>query len=515
VIVLLSIVVLFATALLPLGALTVAPVARAQTSAGVDVAFSTYLGGNGGEVAAGVALDSAGNIYVAGRTRSTNFPLADPYQATPTRGGSDTNDIFVTKFSPDGRTLIHSTYIGGKELDRANAIAVDSQGQAVITGFTTSSDFPTANARFPTYTNQGDAFVLKLSADGKRLIYSTFLGGNGLDEGYGIAVDGTDNAYVTGQTQSASFPTANARDATGSNGTDAFVTKLSADGQTLVYSTYLGGPGASGFDPDTQGQSIALDATGSAYVLGWTASPSFPTTSGAFQRVLSGTRDVFVSKFSPDGMSLIYSTYYGGDGNEYGYGIAVDSSGAAYITGSTEASNSFPLVAPLQPTYGGGNGDAFVAKLKADGTSLLFSSFFGGGGTDRGSGIAVDSQGRAAITGQTFSFGSFPTIAPPWNASLGAGFVAQLQPGGQQLAFSTQFGGLRDTNPDRSEDGGLAVASDSAGHMVIAGQTQSSQFQVRNAFQQIFNGGGQDAAVMRFSGLGSDQVVFLPLIVAQ
>jgi hypothetical protein len=180
---LVAIIVLLATAPLPPGASLLAPpAARAQVSAGAAVAFSTYLGGNGGDVAAGVALDSAGNIYVTGRTRSTTFPLARPYQATPVRGGFDTTEIFVTKFSPDGRTLLYSTYLGGKELDRANAIAVDSQGQAVITGLTTSPDFPTANARFPNYTNQGDAFVLKLSADGQRLVYSTYLGGNGLDD---------------------------------------------------------------------------------------------------------------------------------------------------------------------------------------------------------------------------------------------------------------------------------------------------------------------------------------------
>lgn len=505
-----SVVLLTLTPLL----LGVAPLAHqdayAQALAGVAVAFSTYLGGNGGDVAADVAFDQAGNIYVAGRTQSTSFPMVNPYQGTPKRGGVNNTDIFVAKFAPDGRTLIYSTYLGGKDLDRANAIAVDSQGQVIITGLTTSSDFPTANARFPTYTNQGDAFVVKFSADGQQLIYSTYLGGNGLDEGFSIAVDSAGNAYVTGQTQSVAFPTANARDATGSNGTDAFVTKLSADGQTLVYSTYLGGPGANGFDPDTQGQGIAVDAAGSAYVQGWTASPSFPTTNGAYQRTLSGIRDVFVSKFSPDGLSLVYSTYYGGDGHEYGYGIAVDGSGAAYFTGTTEASNSFPLVTPVQPTYGGGNGDAFVAKLKPDGASLLFSSYFGGGGTDRGSGIAVDSQGRAVITGQTFSFGSFPTVAAPWSATVGAGFVMQLQPSGQQVVFSTQFGGLRDNDPDRSEDSGIAVASDPAGHIVVVGQTQSAQFQVRNAYQPVFNGGGQDAAVLLFGR--SAQTVFLPFV---
>ncbi|HEV8306236.1 MAG TPA: SBBP repeat-containing protein, partial [Methylomirabilota bacterium] len=234
------------------------------------------------------------------------------------------------------------------------------------------------------------------------LIYSTFLGGSGADEGFGIAVDAAGSAYVTGWTASASFPTtAGALDTTFNGGSaDAFVTKLNSTGSALVYSTYLGGSG------EDKSQAIAVDAAGNAYVTGWTDSSDFPTTAGAFQTALGGGRDAFVAKLNPSGSGLVYSTYLGGSGNEsnvdFSPGIALDAAGNAYVTGGTSSSN-FPTTAGAFQTSLGGSFDAFVTKLNPTGTALVYSTYLGGSGDDQGHGIQVDASGHAYVTGYTGS----------------------------------------------------------------------------------------------------------------
>ena len=251
-------------------------------------------------------------------------------------------------------SLVYSTYLGGSSRDEGRGIAVDGQGFAYVTGWTSSNNFPTQIPYQGANAGGIDAFVTKLSASGDSLVYSTYLGGSSDDEGHGIAVDAQGSAYVTGYTFSTDFPTQNPYQGANAGGSDAFVTKLSASGSSLGYSTYLGG------SSDDNGHGIAVDAQGSAYVTGFTGSSDFPTQN-PYQGAFAGYSDVFVTKLSTSGNSLVYSTYLGGSAYDHGRGIAVDGQGSAYLTGETY-STDFPIQNPYQGVNAGG-WDAFVAKL--------------------------------------------------------------------------------------------------------------------------------------------------------
>jgi hypothetical protein len=309
---------------------------------GNALVYSTYLGGSNSEVGQDIAIDSSGNAYVTGYTLSPDFPVENPFQESldideSNRSGSGGQDAFITKLSTSGNALVYSTYLGGSDRDIGWGIAVDSCGNAFVTGFTFSTDFPTMN---PFQMSQGasDAFVTKLSPFGDSLIYSTYLGGSNTDTGYDIAVDSSGNAFVTGYTESIDFPTENPFQGNlhleeDEYGTDVFITKLSPTGNEIGYSTYLGGN-----DIDV-GRGIAVDSNGNAYISGFTSSSDFPTRN-AFQEnlmidELGGiSQDVFITKLSPSGDALDYSTYFGGEDWETGSGIALDSFENAYVIAS-------------------------------------------------------------------------------------------------------------------------------------------------------------------------------------
>ena len=311
------------------------------------LSYSTYLGGNNADYGNSIAVDASGSAYVTGLTYSTDFPTLNPYQTDQAD-----YDLFVTKLSSSGNSLIYSTYLGGSNEDRGYSIAVDGSGSAYVTGRTYSTDFPTLNP-YQTDQSGADVFVTKLSSSGSSLIYSTYLGGDSWDEGYSIAVDGSGSAYVTGYTLSTDFPTLNPIQ-TYQAYEDVFVTKLSSSGNSLVYSTYLGGSG------EDKGHSIAVDGSGSAYVTGYTFSTDFPTLN-PYQTTFHGVIDVFVTKLSSSGNSLVYSTYLGGSSFDYGYSIAVDGSGSTYVTGYTY-STDFPTLNPYQTDQS--NKNVFVTKLE-------------------------------------------------------------------------------------------------------------------------------------------------------
>jgi hypothetical protein len=380
--------------------------------------YSTYIGANGDDFGIGIAIDTLGNAYVTGRT-GNNFPTTPGAFQTTFGGGN--YDAFVTKLNPTGSALVFSTYLGGSGNEFGSGIAVDGLGNAYLTGQTSSIDFPTTLGAFQTSFGGGgginplDAFVTKLNPLGSApLVYSTFLGGSSNDVGTGIAVDGLGNAYVTGYTGSTNFPTTpGAFQTTYGGGVDAFVTKLNPLGSApLVYSTFLGGSSGD------QGRGIAVDGSGNAYVTGFTGSTNFPTTLGAFQTSYGGNGDAFVTKLNPAGSApLVYSTYLGGSNEDVGGGIAVDSSGNAYVTGYTFSTN-FPTTSnAFQPTSGGAP-DAFVTKLNPGGAPLVYSSYLGGSGFDRAFGIAVDSFGNAYVTGDTS--GSFPTTPGAFQTAPGS-----------------------------------------------------------------------------------------------
>jgi hypothetical protein len=401
--------------------------------------YSTYLGGSGEDFGEGIAVDSSGSAYVTGYTASTDFPTMDPLQ--PSYGGGPW-DGFVAKLNPTGSALVYSTYLGGGGDDQGHAIAVDSSGSAYITGWTASTDFPTVNPLQPANGGGYDAFLAKVNPAGSALVYSTYLGGSGYDYGYGIAVDGSGNAYATGMTESTNFPTMNplqpANGATNPTLENAFVAKLDSTGSALIYSTYFGGSGGD------YGFGIAVDTWGNAYITGYTG-PGFPTMNPLQPAFGGGTygTDAFVTKLNPTGSALVYSTYLGGSEDDVGWGIAVDSSGNAYVTGYTQ-STDFPTVNPLQPANGGGYSDAFVAELNSTGSALVYSTYLGGTSEDIGWGIAVDSSGSAYVTGITVST-DFPTMNPLQPANAGGGadaFVARIASGPaltpQYLNFGNQ-----------------------------------------------------------------------------
>ena len=460
--------------------------------------YSTYLGCcNDMDGQYGIAVDSSGNAYVTGDTFSPIFPTtAGAYQ--PIFAGVD--DVFITKLNPTGTSLMYSTYLGGNGYDEGICIAVDSNGNAYVAGWTTSANFPTTAGAYQTVFggngSTGDAFVTELNSTGSALVYSTYLGGSGYEECNGIELDSIGNTYVTGYTNSNDFPTtAGAYQMVYSGGLDhAFVTKLNATGGG-VYSTYLEG------SFEEQGNGISVDSTGHSYVTGYTYSTDFPTTAGAYQTSIMGTGNAFVTKLNLMGTGLVYSTYLGGTSYDSGYGIAVDSSGNAFVTGNTTSTN-FPTTSGAYQTTSGGGGlyDAFVTKLNATGTGLVYSTYLGGSGNDQGYGIALDSNGYAYVTGSTQST-DFPVSAGAYqmifggSGSLGGdAFVTALNPTGTGLLYSTYLGGSTD-------DDGWGIAVDSGGNVYVTGETHSTNFPTTTgAFQATYiSGGGFDAFVTKFS----------------
>ncbi|HSQ62827.1 MAG TPA: SBBP repeat-containing protein [Polyangiaceae bacterium] len=372
-------------------------------ASGNALVYSTYLGTN--SYGKGIAVDASGNAYVTGYTNGT-IPTVNAFQGS---SGVGAYAAFVTKLSATGSALTYSTYLGGSGDNEARGIAVDGSGNAYVTGSTNATDFPVGGGYRLYNSGSYDAFVTKFTAAGV-VTYSGYLGGSNPDYGYGIAVDGSGNAYVVGWTSSTNFPTASAYKGTLSGGTDTFVTKLNASGSALVYSTYLGG------SAQDSGEGIAVDGSGSAYVAGFTYSTNFPTA-GPFQATLSGTSDAFVTKLGAAGSALTYSTYLGGNGGDGAGGIAVDATGSAYVTGNTSSTN-FPTASAYQGTNAGGNSDAFVIRLSAAGSALTYSTYLGGSGDDLGFGIAVDGAGGAYVAGSTTS-ANFPTASAYQNANAG------------------------------------------------------------------------------------------------
>jgi hypothetical protein len=446
----------------------------------VVLTYSTYLGGSGDEHGFGLAVDTGGRAYVTGDTYSTNFPIEDAYQST---SGGGNRDAFVTKFSTSG-SPVYSTYLGGSGDDTGGAIQLDGSGNAYIVGFSDSTDFPLKNAYQTTNKGGRDIIVCKLSSSGKTLSYSTYLGGTKDDEGFAIALDGSNNIYITGRTYSSDFPTANAyRDTFRGGDMDAFVTRISSSGTSLDFSTYLGGN-----NTDT-GYGIAVTGN-NTYVAGRTGSTNFPTQNEVQGTYGGGTYDAFVTRFSSSGSSLIYSTYLGGSGTDSGYGIDVDSGGNAYVTGDT-AGGGFPTQDAFQGTYGGGEKDAFVAKFAND-ASLDYCTFIGGLENDQAAYILVNGNGNACIVGSTRS-SNFP-LAHAYQDSYSGdfdAFVSLLSVNGKSLNFSTLLGG-------GDYDSGRAVGMDNNGNIYAAGFTESSDFPTENAVQGTRKG-TMDAFVTKFS----------------
>jgi hypothetical protein len=409
---------------------------------GSKLIYFTYLGGSEDDGAFDMALDAAGNVYLTGFTDSPDFPTKNPI--FPNISGLEDPtlhifpfDAFVTKVNASGSALIYSTYLGGSDKDLGAAIAVDPAGNAYVTGYSFSTDFPLRNPYKNSRGGNDDVFVTKINPGGNGLVYSTYFGGAGFDEGEGIAADADGFAYLTGYTTSTNFPTtSNAQGKTlnANSGAltvyDAFVTKIAINGLSLVYSTYLGGTN------NDFGYRITLDASRNAYIVGTAQSPGFPhdgVVDGLKIGNLGGTNalnyDAFLTKLNQSGIRL-YSALFGGSGDDVGWNVAVDRLGRAFVIGTTTSTN-FPTLASDGPLHDlkAGKKDAFVTAFDTNGTAALYSGYLGGSQDDYGYGIAVDSEGNAYITGLTFS-SNFPVSDAPFQASLrgpSSAFLAKLR----------------------------------------------------------------------------------------
>ena len=483
------------------------------------LSYATFLGGEGDDVANSMAVDAQGNIYVAGSTNSGSFPTKG---AVFPGLNNATNVAFVAKFNPTesgANSLVYSTYLGGNFSDEAFGIAVDAAGNAYVTGRTLSTTFPLKGAfqtSFSTATNCQDAggnaitcehsFVTEIAADGKSLVYSSYLGGTNQDEAFAIGVDAAGNAYITGQTFSTDFPTAGSPYQSAQKGSgDVFLSQVSAGGKSLAYSTYFGGSNSE------SAVGIAVTPAGIAYVVGSTVSTDLPTTSNAYQSTANGTRDGFVAAFNAKqggSSGLTYATYLGGkDGASSAAGVAVDGAGVIYLTGATNAS-TFPVSSgAFHSAYAGslssgaiaGVGDAFVTKLDPSAqaaSQLVYSTFLGGALDDQGLAIAVDSLGHITVAGQTNSL-AFPVTSNAFQrindgpSPTSQGFITRLDPsksGNACLLYSTYLGG-------NSNDQLFGVAVDKTGNLVaVAGTVTSFNPPITtSAFQKSYGGAGSSA----------------------
>jgi uncharacterized repeat protein (TIGR01451 family) len=427
----------------------------------IDPVFSNFvtpLNGSGDDIGHTIGVDGAGNVYIAGSTTSTDFIgtiIPGGVQSNP---GGD-RDGFVAKVDPTGTTLLYSTYLGGNGLEEVEGIAVDAAGNAYLTGYTFSSNFPGVTGTSLQSSNAGgrDAFVVKLSPTGSTLLYATYLGGTGSDLASGIAIDGSGNAYVTGATNSTDFPgvaTGALQPHNAGGDHDAFVAKINATGTAIVYATYLGGSG------DDDANTVAVDTAGNAWVAGGTCSTNFPVTAGALAAVNPGADcgnflyDGFVSKLNPLGTAFLYSTFLGGAANDVAQGLAIDTAGNAYVTGFTDSSAFTGVTAgSAQPANPGGYA-AFLTKINPAGNATVYSTFLGGGGTF-GNGITIDSATNAYVIGTTG--GSFPvvnadTLLSSFPGGTSAGFVTKADASGVFLYASYLAG---------QSGAGYAIAVDS------------------------------------------------------
>jgi len=454
-----------------------------------NLAFSTFLGSFGDDVAGDNSVDAMGNIYVTGRTTSVSFPTTSGTFDTSSNGAED---VFVTKMNPSGTGIIFSTFLGGTFFDEGRGLAVDATGNIYVAG-TASNLFPTTAGAFDTTFNGGsDVFVTKLNSTGSTLLYSTYIGESAIDYANDLAIDAAGNAYIVVRTSDTvvDYPTTpGAFDTTFNGFDDVAVTKLNTAGSALVYSTFLGG---SNID---NGTAIAVNTAGEAYVAGSTTDDvtDLQTTLGSYDTTHNGLTDYFVTRFSADGSSLIYSTFIGGSGIDNAAGLAIDGAGSAYVVGA--AAPGFPVTAGVVDTVNLGGGEIGASKLSPDGSTLQYSTFIGGNQGENGNSVAVDPAGNAYITGGNFG-GDYPVTAGAFDTTFNGAndaILTVLNPSATGYIYSTYLGG-------GGNDAGNDIAVDASGNVYLAGQTanNASAFPTTAEAYQTFHGGSIDAFAAKF-----------------
>jgi hypothetical protein len=437
-----------------------------------SIQFSGYFGGSAQDNITAVAVNSAFTVIAAGWSNSIDLPAANGVR----RQNSGGVDAFVAAFSPLTGELLYCTYLGGSGDDRAFGVAVDSQNNTYVTGWTSSYNFPLRGPLQVRLSGPRDAFVTKLNAAGDALVYSTYLGGSRVDFANAIAVDASNQAVITGDTNSFNLSvTAGAFQRSFGGGQDAFVARLTAAGNSLSFLTYFGG------NNTEHAAAVQVDPAGPIVIGGSTLSVNLPLAQ-AYQAESAGGQDGFVAEFKSDGASLVYSTYLGGSSGSPGLpeqvnGLVVGPSGNVVAAGITSSPNFPVTVRGFQTTYGGGQTDGFLTKLHADTGELMVSTFFGGSSNDGINGLGEDVIGRLYFTGFTLSL-DLPTSAAG-QAAPGGGvfgsmeaFVGTMNSGMNKLTFSTYLGGA-------GSDSGNAIAVDNMTSIVVAGQTASPDFPSR------------------------------------
>ena len=472
--------------------------------------YSTYLGGSAQDVGQSIDLDGAGNVYVTGQTDSLNFPTNRAFRGTNSGGA----EVFVSRLNTNGTAFLYSTYVGGSGVDIGYGIAVDSGGNAAVSGYTESANFPTKNPAQSTLRGGADAFVFKLGPNGTNLIYSSYFGGDGFESAYAVAVDsGTNSVYICGETSTSSknqfpnnMPSFQNLFGGAVGGSDAFVARFNTGGSgsgSLTWWSWLGG------GDDDIARAIAVDSTNGVYVAGeilscdfdFGCSPSFPVKN-AFQPKYGGYfSDAFVTKIAGDGNSVVWSSYLGGTNDDVAYGIALDSANNVFVTGATSSTN-FPVLNAFQPANGGSDNffstlDGFMVKIRANGSGLFYGTYIGGSIDDEAHAVAIDIAGNAWVTGKTSS-DDFPNLNGPLQARFGGdadAFVTVINPnqvGSSSLVFSTYLGG-----PSQEIANGIAV--DTNGNCVVIGKTTgtNSVGSIAGVVQPNFGGGFSDAFVTK------------------
>lgn len=439
--------------------------------------YSTYLGGFSLlDAPARIVTDRDGNLYVAGTTQSIDYPTINAiWSSSP-----GLNNIFISKISADGSRLLHSTYISASGNSFGDGIALDPAGGIYVTGTTDSLRFPTTEGSFQRNTLDTcctDAVAMKLSPDGGRLIYSTFLAGNRADDAAAVAADSAGNAYVLGSTASSDFPTTPGtyqRALAGAR--NLFITKLNPTGSAQVYGTLLGGRS------EDIAYDIAVDSTGAAYVTGSTNSNEFPTTSNAIARGTSGGRDILVSKISPDGTQLVYSTLLGASGNDIGRSISVDSIGAAFVAGTT-TSTTLPVTPNAAQRVSGGGDEAFALKLRPSGGAIEYMTYLGGSGSESDVVGRSDGNGNFWVTGTTTSSNLVTTADALQKDYRGNadGFAIRLNQAGTAFTYSSYVGGP-------GADILTAVTVDARDNVYLGGITSSTGLASPAALQTVVRG---------------------------
>ncbi|GAB5535105.1 MAG: SBBP repeat-containing protein [Rubricoccaceae bacterium] len=459
-----------------------AALSEAETPSRVLDPYTTFLGGMGDDEGLHIAVGADGATYLTGNTSSSDFPVTE---GTPSGGP----DVFVTKVAPDGMTLVYSVIFGGSEPDFGFGIALLGDGSVIVTGETGSPDFPTTTGAFDeSFNGTIDAFAVHFNPMGDDVLYSTVLGGSGVDAARNVSVDATGAAYIVGFTSSGDFPTTSGVVMPSAAGLDdAFATKLSPSGDAIAWSTFLGGSGV-----DKAFDSALLDDE--LLVTGQTDSADLPTTTGAFDETFNGVTDAWVAHLSPAADAFAYLTYLGGQGPDMGEGIAVNDMGEAFVAGITEF--DFPTTGGAAFPDSPGSEDAFLALLSPDGADLPYATYYGGNDLDFGCDVALDEMGLPVIVGKTNSLDLPITRDGPQTTFGGItdGFYARFDPalsGMPSFLNGTYIGGDK---PDIAH----AVAVGPDGLAVIGGFAESLDFPTTSgAFSETFNGGVKDAFVSR------------------